>query len=104
MVGIAALLSVPGRHPGRRRTWPSFGPSRRLSRPSRFAAKVLTGMPSILAGVFAYAAVVLVTGGFSAPAGGVALAVLMLPTVILTAEEAIKAVPQICSEAASAWA
>ena len=51
---------------------------------------MLTGFPSILAGVFAYAAVVLLTGGYSAPAGGVALAVLMLPTVILTAEEAMK--------------
>ena len=40
---------------------------------------MLTGFPSILAGVFAYAAVVLLTGTYSALAGGVALAVLMLP-------------------------
>jgi len=66
----------------------------------RFAAKVLTGLPSILAGVFAYAAVVIVTGGFSAPAGGVALAVLMLPIVLLTAEESIKRVPARMREAA----
>jgi phosphate transport system permease protein len=66
----------------------------------RFAAKVLTGMPSVLAGVFAYAAVVLTMGGFSAPAGGVALAVLMLPTVLLTAEEAIRMVPVKMKEAA----
>ena len=57
-------------------------------------------MPSILAGVFAYAAVVLVTGGYSAPAGGVALALLMLPTVVLTAEEALKMVPKMMREAA----
>ncbi len=63
-------------------------------------AKVLTGLPSVLAGVFAYAAVVLTTGGFSAPAGGVALAVLMIPTVLLTAEEAIKMVPMRMKEAA----
>ena len=56
----------------------------------RFAAKVLTGLPSILAGVFAFAVVVVMTGQFSAPAGGVALALLMLPTILLTAEEAIK--------------
>ena len=66
----------------------------------RFAAKVLTGLPSILAGVFAFAVVVVVTGEFSAPAGGVALALLMLPTVLLTAEEAIKRVPSRMREAA----
>jgi len=43
---------------------------------------------------------VLSTGGFSAPAGGVALAVLMLPTVVLTAEEAIRMVPARMTEAA----
>src|SRR5262249_44882013 len=65
-----------------------------------FCAKLLTGLPSILAGVFAYGAVVLTTGTFSAPAGGVALAVLMLPTVLLTAEEAIRMVPARMREAA----
>ena len=55
---------------------------------------MLTGFPSILAGVFAYAAVVLLMGTYSALAGGIALAVLMLPTVVLTAEEAMKMVPQ----------
>ncbi len=59
----------------------------------RFAGKVLTGMPSILAGVFAYAAVVVTLGSFSALAGGVAMAVLMVPTVMLTAEQALLAVP-----------
>jgi phosphate transport system permease protein len=77
-----------------------LGPETRLASAVRFAAKVLTGLPSVLAGVFAYAAVVLVTGGFSAPAGGLALAVLMLPTVILTAEEAIGMVPVRMKEAA----
>ena len=77
-----------------------LGPASRLSQAARFATKTLTGLPSVLAGVFAYAAVVLVTGTYSAPAGGLALAVLMLPTVILTAEEAIKAVPKITRDAA----
>lgn len=99
MVGIASLLSVP------------LGvvaavflaelqPTSRLARGTRFAAKTLTGLPSVLAGVFAYAVVVLATGTYSAPAGGVALAVLMLPIVVLTAEEAIKAVPRITRDAA----
>jgi phosphate transport system permease protein len=77
-----------------------IGPETTTSHVVRFVAKVLTGLPSVLAGVFAYAAVVLVTGGFSAPAGGVALAVLMIPTVLLTAEEAIKMVPARMKEAA----
>ena len=66
----------------------------------RFCAKTLTGLPSILAGVFAYATVVLLTGTYSAPAGGMALALLMLPTVMLTAEEAMKMVPTRMKEAA----
>src|SRR5262249_19807925 len=42
----------------------------------RFSAKVLTGFPSVLAGVFAYGTVVLLTGGFSAIAGSIALSIL----------------------------
>ncbi len=77
-----------------------FGPETRIAAAVRFAAKVLTGLPSILAGVFAFAVVVATTGEFSAPAGGVALALLMVPTVLLTAEEAIKRVPARMREAA----
>ncbi|APZ90514.1 phosphate ABC transporter permease PstA [Fuerstiella marisgermanici] len=76
------------------------GPNSRTAAIARFCAKTLTGLPSILAGVFAYAAVVAATGGYSAPAGGVALALLMLPTVILTSEEAMKMVPKRMKEAA----
>ena len=99
MVGIAALISVPS---GILIAiyLSEFGKHTRIATVTRFCIKTLTGMPSILAGVFAYAAVVLVTGGYSAPAGGVALALLMLPTVVLTAEEAIKMVPGIMREAA----
>lgn len=77
-----------------------LGPNHKLANAARFAAKTLTGLPSILAGVFAYALVVLTTGTYSAPAGGVALAVLMLPVVVLTAEEAMKMVPKIMKDAA----
>jgi phosphate transport system permease protein len=72
----------------------------RLASAVRFCAKVLTGFPSILAGVFAYGAVVLTTGGFSAYAGAVALSVLMLPTIILTSEDAIRMVPSRMIQAA----
>ena len=77
-----------------------FSPNSRFSQVVRFCIKTLTGLPSILAGVFAYAAVVLVTGTYSAPAGGLALSLLMVPTVILTAEEAMKMVPRIMKDAA----
>ncbi|WP_372723911.1 phosphate ABC transporter permease PstA [Novipirellula sp.] len=77
-----------------------FGPQSKTASIARFCAKTLTGLPSILAGVFAYAAIVIATGGYSAPAGGVALALLMLPTVILTAEEAMRMVPVKMKEAA----
>jgi phosphate transport system permease protein len=99
MVGIAAALSVPFGILAAVFV-AEFGPDTYAAAAFRFCAKLLTGLPSILAGVFAYAAVVIVTGGFSAPAGGVALALLMLPTVLLTAEEAIKRVPPKMREAA----
>jgi len=99
MVAIASALAVPSGILAA--AYLAFiGPESRIAGAVRFTAKVLTGMPSVLAGVFAYAAVVLATGGFSAPAGGIALAVLMLPTVILTAEEAMKMVPVRMKEAA----
>jgi phosphate transport system permease protein len=99
MVGIAALISVPF---GILAAvfLAEFGPDSKVAAGARFCAKTLTGLPSILAGVFAYAAVVLATGTYSAPAGGVALALLMLPTVLLTAEEALKMVPSRMKEAA----
>jgi phosphate transport system permease protein len=99
VVAIATLISVPlGILAAIYIT--EFGPETKAAAAVRFAAKVLTGLPSILAGVFAFAVVVVRTGQFSAPAGGIALALLMLPTVLLTAEEAIKRVPSRMREAA----
>jgi phosphate transport system permease protein len=72
----------------------------RVSQIVRFCAKVLTGFPSILAGVFVYGAIVLTTGGYSAFAGAVALAILMLPTIVLTSEDAIRMVPARMRDAA----
>jgi phosphate transport system permease protein len=99
MVGLAALVSVPA---GILTAvfLAQARPENRLASATRFAAKVLTGFPSILAGVFAYGTVVLITGGFSAIAGGLALAILMLPTVTLTAEDALRMVPEKMKEAA----
>ncbi|MCE0889217.1 phosphate ABC transporter permease PstA [Pseudomonas alloputida] len=99
MVGIAAAIAVPV---GILAAvfLAELGPGSKLANAARFAAKMLTGLPSILAGVFAYALVVMTTGTYSAPAGGVALAVLMLPIVVLTAEESMKMVPKIMKDAA----
>jgi len=63
----------------------------------RFGTNVLSGVPSIIAGVFIYSAIVstrvLFGSSYSAVAGGMALAVLMLPTVIKTTDEGLKLVP-----------
>jgi phosphate transport system permease protein len=99
IVVLATLISVPVGIVAAIYT-SEFGPNTRLTQAVRFAAKVLTGLPSILAGVFAFATVVLVTGGFSAAAGGAALALLMMPTVLLTAEDALQRVPVKMREAA----
>ena len=99
MVAIAALISIPvGVLAAVYLS--ELGPNSRLGQTSRFLAKVLTGFPSILAGVFVYAVVVLAMGTYSAIAGGVSLAILMLPTVVLTAEEALKMVPRKMKDAA----
>jgi len=97
MVGLAALISVPlGIFTG---VFLAEAKDSKLAGAVRFAAKVLTGFPSILAGVFAYGAVVLATGGFSAVAGAIALSILMVPTIILTSESAVAMVPARMKEA-----
>ncbi len=65
----------------------------------RFLADVLSGIPSIVVGVVAYILIVLPMGHFSALAGGVALAILMVPTITRTTEEMIRLVPQSFREA-----
>jgi phosphate transport system permease protein len=99
MVGIASAIAVPFGILGAI-FLSEYGPQTRIATMVRFSAKIMTGLPSILAGVFAFAVVVDLTGGFSAVAGGVALSVLMIPIVILTAEEAIKMVPRKMKDAA----
>lgn len=72
-----------------------FSNNNQLARWVRFATNVLSGVPSIIAGIFAFGLLVATKLiGFSAIAGGVALAVLMLPTIIRTTDEALQIVPQ----------
>jgi phosphate transport system permease protein len=66
----------------------------------RFTADVLNGVPSIVIGIVAYSIVVLAQGHFSALAGGVALAIMMIPTISRTTEEMLLLVPQALREAA----
>jgi len=66
----------------------------------RFTADVLNGVPSIVVGIVAYAIVVLSQGHFSALAGGVALAIMMIPTIARTTEEMLLLVPNTVREAA----
>lgn len=66
----------------------------------RFTADVLNGVPSIVVGIVAYGIVVLGQGHFSALAGGVALAIMMIPTITRATEEMLLLVPQAIREAA----
>src|ERR1700691_3242789 len=66
----------------------------------RFTADVLNGVPSIVIGIVAYGIVVLSQGHFSALAGGVALAIMMIPTITRTTEEMLLLVPNAVREAA----
>jgi phosphate transport system permease protein len=66
----------------------------------RFTADVLNGVPSIVVGIVAYSIVVLYQKHFSALAGGVALAIMMIPTITRTTEEMLLLVPRALREAA----
>ena len=66
----------------------------RFAKLVRFLTQAMSGVPSIVAGLFIYATVVVLFGGFSAWAGSLALVILMLPTVARTSEEILKIVPE----------
>jgi phosphate transport system permease protein len=72
----------------------------RFGKAIRFTADVLNGVPSIVIGIVAYSIVVLRQRHFSALAGGVALAIMMVPTIARTTEEMLLLVPQSVREAA----
>lgn len=68
----------------------------------KLATDVLSGVPSIIIGIFCYAVIVKTQGHFSALAGGISLAILMLPIIIRTTEEMVKLVPGDLREASLA--
>ncbi|HZL50303.1 MAG TPA: phosphate ABC transporter permease PstA [Terracidiphilus sp.] len=77
-----------------------FGRGTRLANAVRFTADVLNGVPSIVMGLAAYALIVSHQKHFSAFSGGVALAIMMIPTVCRTTEEMLLMVPHVIREAA----
>lgn len=83
-------------------TFLSEYPTTRLSQVTRFTADVMNGIPSIVMGLFAYVLIVLPMRRFSALAGGVALGVMLIPTVVRTTEEIVRLVPQSVREASLA--
>jgi len=98
IVGLACLFGIPagvlaGIHLA------EFGGTR-FGRFVRFSADVLSGVPSIVVGLFVYALVVARAQRFSAYAGALALAILMLPTITRSTEELLRLVPESLREAA----
>ncbi|HZG62038.1 MAG TPA: phosphate ABC transporter permease PstA [Rubrobacteraceae bacterium] len=97
IVGLATLIGVPvGVMAG---IYLAEYGNNRLGSIVRFMADTLTGVPSIVVGLFAFGVVVLNTGGFSAFAGAVALAIMMVPVITRTTEEIIRLVPNSIREA-----
>jgi phosphate transport system permease protein len=100
IVGMASVAGIPiGLMIG---IFVSEYASPRVGYVIRFIADVLTGVPSIVVGLFIYALVVLRMGHFSGFAGAVALAVIMIPIVARASEEMLKLVPGSQREAALA--
>lgn len=98
ILGIGSLLGVPlGIGTGIYLS--EFGRNR-FGDAIRFVSDVLNGVPSIVIGIVAYGIVVLRQKHFSALAGGVALAIMMIPTIARTTEEMLLLVPQAIREAA----
>jgi phosphate transport system permease protein len=100
VVGVAGLIGLPVGI-GTGLYLAEYG-SGRLGWGVRFVADVLNGTPSIVVGIFAWTWLVKPFGHFSALAGSVALAVLMVPMIARTTEEMVRLVPHSLREAALA--
>ena len=73
-----------------------------LARAARFLIDVLAGLPSIVVGIFVYTTVVVTQGHFSGFAGSLAIAIVMLPVVTVSAEEMLRLTPRPIAEGARA--
>jgi len=99
LLGVASLIGVPIGIGGGI-FLAEFGRGTRLANAVRFTADVLNGVPSIVMGIAIYSLIVFNQGHFSALAGGVALGIMMIPTVTRTTEEMLLMVPHAIREAA----
>lgn len=89
---LAGLFAIP---PGiLAAVYAAYHPQTPLGTAVHFSTDVLAGVPSIVIGLFCYALIVKAQGHYSALAGGIALAILMFPTIVRTTEEMIRLVPQ----------
>ena len=79
-----------------------YGAGSRIAPPIRFINDVLLSAPSIIVGLFVYEVVVIQMGHFSAWAGSIALAILVVPVVVRTTENMLNLVPSALREAAAA--
>lgn len=99
VLGLASLLGIPiGIAAGVYLA--EYGAGRWLGSAVRFVADTLNGVPSIVMGITGYALIVLPQRHFSALAGGITLAIMMVPTVTRTTEEMLLTVPHSIREAA----
>jgi len=69
---------------------------------SRLSLEILQGIPSIVIGIIAYVWIVVPMGSFSALSGGIALAIMMLPVIVMATEETLKLIPDSLKEASLA--
>ena len=99
LLGIASIIGVPIGIGGGI-FLAEFGRGTKLANAIRFTADVLNGVPSIVMGLAAYSLIVVPQGNFSALSGGVALGIMMVPTVCRTTEEMLLMVPHAVREAA----
>lgn len=95
--GLAALIAIPPAVLAA--FYAANNPNTPLGIALRFSTDVLSGVPSIVIGLFVYAVMVKPMGHYSGFAGAVAMAILMLPTIIRTTEEMLKLVPHTLREA-----
>ena len=99
LLAIASLMGVPIGIAGGIYI-AEFGRNKRLANMVRFTADVLNGVPSIVMGIAVYTLIVVPQKHFSALAGGVALGIMMIPTITRTTEEMLLMVPLNVREAA----
>ena len=99
LLGIGSLIGVPIGISGGI-FLAEFGRGGKLANTVRFTADVLNGVPSIVMGIAVYSLIVLPQKHFSALSGGVALGIMMIPTITRTTEEMLLMVPNAIREAA----